>query len=256
MIAALPLSPDTANRDHTSIALENYAQRHALQIAVCLRGLVTRQDFISVEFNGKQIVTQLLDVDSRHSTFIFDLGSVDTDNQALATAKELQFHGTPSGIRTEFTTGAATITTFEGRLAFEASFPAVLYYVQRREYFRVETPMLDPFTASGNQTGCDPFRLVLKDLSLGGVALRTTDSRFDDVEPGSILHDVTLRLGSFGTLQIDLEIVAPRKTMTASGELQTVLGCRFVDLPGTAERTLQRAITQLETKRLTVASRA
>ncbi|MBN3759387.1 flagellar brake protein [Burkholderia sp. Ac-20365] len=257
MIADLPLTAVAATgAPPLTTTLDDYAQRHPLQIAVCLRGLATRQDFIAVEFDGRQLVTQIIEVDSRNARFVFDLGSVDTDNRALPRARELKFHGTPSGIRTEFTTSAATPIIFDGRPAFEATFPAVLYYVQRREYFRVETPLLDPFTATGTRPGDAPFKLVVKDLSLGGVALRATDSRFDDVATGHILHDVILKLGSFGTLQLDLEIVAPRRSMTPGGELHTVLGCRFLGLPGAAERTLQRVITQLETKRLALSPRS
>lgn len=253
MIADHPLT--AAPADQTRDARADYAQRHPLQIAVCLRGLAARQDFIAVEFDGHQIVTQVIDVDSRNARFVFDPGSVDADNRALPGAMELRFHGTPSGIRTEFTTSAAKPVTFDGRPAFEASFPAVLYYVQRRQTFRVETPVLDPYTATGSHADGNTFNLQVKDLSLGGVALRTTDSRFDDVERGCVLRDVTLKLGSFGTLRLDLEIVAPRKSMTPAGEWCTVLGCRFVDLPGAAERTLQRVVTQLEMKRLAVGSR-
>jgi c-di-GMP-binding flagellar brake protein YcgR len=241
---------------HTRDINERYAQRHPLQIAMCLRKLVNQRDFLTVEFDCAQIVTQLLDVDSRNARFVFDCGSDNGYNARLAGADMLTFRGQPAGIRTEFFTGRAVRTTFEGRPAFEANFPASLYYVQRREFFRVDTPLTDPFIASGRDQGGDTFRLEVQDMSLGGVALRTSDTRFAALPKGSIWKNVTLQLGGFGSVSTDLEIVAPREAFTPTGERRTVLGCRFVELRDNAERTLQRAITQLETRRLGRATNA
>jgi flagellar brake protein len=247
MTAALLLDADVADTHHD--ADSNFAQRHPLQIAVCLRNLLSGQDFVTVEYNGRQIVTQVLDVDSRNARFIFDAGSVAEDNAALPRARELSFRSLPGGIRTEFTTPGATPVTFDGLPAFEAPFPSLLYYVQRREFFRVQTPLLDPYMASGPYESGGSFRLELQDLSLGGVALKTADPRFGSLETGTVLRDVSLQLGSFGTLQLDLEIVAPRLVTTPKGDQRFVIGCKFVGTLGQAERTLQRVVTQLETKR-------
>ena len=78
-------------------------------------------------------------------------------------------------------------------------------------------PLLDPYIASGPYESGGSFRLELQDLSLGGVALKTADARFGSLESGTVLRDVTLQLGSFGTLRLDLEIVAPRLVDDAEG---------------------------------------
>lgn len=227
----------------------DFAQQHPLQIAVCLRKLVAGQDFVTVEFGCRQIVSQVLDVDSRNARFVFDAGNVAADNRALPTAQRLVFRSLPGGIRTEFVTAVAEPVVFEGRLAFEAPFPSLLYYVQRREFFRVQTPLLEPYRATGHYVDGDAFKVELQDLSLGGVALRTADARFGALEAGCVLRNVAVQLGDHGTLRLDLEIVAPRHSFSASGERRFVMGCKFVALPGTAERMLQRVITQLETQR-------
>jgi c-di-GMP-binding flagellar brake protein YcgR len=244
----------------TSDIHPSFAQHHPLQIAVCLRKLVCGQDFVTVESGGRQIVTQILDVDSRNARFIFDAGSVEANNQAVnqavPRAQQLVFRSLPGGIRTEFTTQPARQIVFEGRPASEAPFPPVLYSVQRREYFRVQTPVLAPYIASGPYTDGGSFRVELQDLSLGGVALRTADARFGSLDTGCVLRDVTLQLGAFGTLRLDLEIVSPRQSATPKGDRRFVMGGRFVTVPGPAERMLQRAVAQLETRRQTLLPRA
>ena len=235
---------------------ERYVQRHSLQIALCLRSLMSRGDFLTVEFDGAQFVTQLLDVDARRLQFLFDYGSVQDANAALPRADKLTFRSQPSGIRTEFATGRAITTTFEGRPAFAAPFPELLHYVQRRDYYRVDTPLLDPFVASGVDAEGVAFQLDVQDLSLSGIALRTRDVRFESVAPGSAWKDVSVRLGALGAVSVDLEIAAPRPALTPTGERRFVLGCRFIDLKGHAERALQRAITTLEARRQGRSARA
>ncbi|MDE1179132.1 flagellar brake protein [Paraburkholderia sp.] len=251
MTTALLLEADASTQ--TQESGPDFGQRHPLQIAMCLRNLTTRGDFVTVEFGRRQIVTQVLDVDSRNGTFTFDLGNIESDNAALLDAGELTFRSLPGGIQTRFTTGAASKVRYDERPAFEAQFPAVLYYVQRREFFRVQTPVLDPFVALGVYADGGRFRLELQDLSLGGIALRSYDARFADAENGRVLTSVVLQLGHFGSLSVDLEIVAPRQSTTPKGDVRYVLGCRFVGLSGAAERVLQRVVTQLETKRQTLA---
>jgi hypothetical protein len=42
---------------------------------------------------------------------------------------------------------------------------------------------------------------------------------------------------------------------TPKGDRRFVIGCKFVQTPGPAERTLQRVVTHLETKRQTLVPR-
>ncbi|SAL00715.1 flagellar brake protein [Caballeronia ptereochthonis] len=255
-IAEASLSIESVAKTNAWEIDDRYAQRHSLQIALCLRSLLARGDFLTVQFDGTQFVTQLLDVDSGRAHFLFDFGSTQRDNRALVHADSLTFRSQPSGIRTQFVTERAAATTFEGRPAFEAPFPTLLHYVQRRDFYRVDTPMFDPFVASGLDEEGVAFRLELQDLSVGGVALRTRDKRFESLAQGCVWNDVTLQLGGLGAVSVDLEIVAPRQMLTPTGERRIVLGCRFIDLKGNAERVLQRAITLLETRRQGRAARA
>ncbi|SAK96853.1 YcgR family protein [Caballeronia hypogeia] len=255
MNAEHSLTHESAEKTQVWETDDRYAQRFTAQIALCLRSILSRGDFLTVEFEGTQLVTQLLEVDSRSARFVFDLGGAPRDNRELIHADELMFRSQPSGIRTRFVTGRAVTTTFEGRPAFEAPFPDVLHYVQRREYYRVDAPMFDAFIASGADEAGASFQFELQDLSLGGVALRTRETRFESLEHGTLWKEVSLQVGKLGSVPVDLEVVAPRQVVTRTGERRTVLGCRFVELKGSAERVLQRAITQLEMDRKERAAR-
>jgi len=248
-------SPDAEGADSSIQDRPDFGRRDARQIAVYLRNLATRGDFVTIEFGGKQMANQLLHVDAPGLTFIFDRGSNEQENQAILNAGKLTFRGAPDGVRIEFSTGAPTQTTFEGRPAFKLPFPEILYCVQRREYFRVETPILDPYVATGKLPDGSPLRCEIHDLSLGGISLKTLDSRISELEIGTVLEDVRLNFGAFGLFSIDLRLVSPRYVVTAKGDRLYIVGFQFPDLPGGAERTLQKLITHLDNKRRSLVSR-
>ncbi|MDE1181227.1 flagellar brake protein [Paraburkholderia sp.] len=241
------------NADQTPQSDESgsdFGRRNPLEIGVQLRNLVNRGDFLTVEYQGGQLVTRILDVDVRERSFTFDWGALSVQNHGLLNSPHCRFHASPDGVRVEFATGTPRETRFEGLPAFEADFPEVLFHVQRREYFRVDAPVLDPFTCTGRLPETDDaFRFEVHDLSLGGVGMRTTDQRVAELPMGAIFQDCLLSLGPLGKLTIDLQLVSHRATDLPNGQTRYQLGFRFITLPGSAENTLQRLITQLEMKR-------
>jgi c-di-GMP-binding flagellar brake protein YcgR len=231
----------------------DFGRRNPLEIGVSLRNLVNRADFLTVDHGKGQIVTRLLDVNPQARTFTFDWGGIPEQNQAVLAAENLMFHASPDGVRVEFATGTPREIAFEGRPAFEADFPPVLFYMQRREYFRVEAPVLDPYICSGVLPDGERFRFEVNDLSLGGVALRTMDERVESMQVGVILPAVELHFSNPGKVVLDLQLMSNRQVVNSKGDRRFTLGFKFMSLPGSAENTLQRLITQLEIKRRSLA---
>jgi flagellar brake protein len=235
--------------DGSSETGNDFGRRNPLEIGVQLRNLVNRGDFLTAQYRGGQLVTRILDVDVRERTFIFDWGALAEQNRGLMAAQRCTFHAQPDGVKVEFATGAPRETSYEGRPAFEADFPEVLFYVQRREFFRVDAPVIDPYICTGRLPDGDRFSFELHDLSLGGVGMRTTDIRVAMLPMGCVLQDCELTLGAPGTISLDLQLVSLRAVEMPNRTQRFQLGLRFVMLPGNAENTLQRLITQLEMKR-------
>ena len=232
----------------------DFGRRNPLEIGVQLRNLLNRADFLTLQYRGGQLVTRLLAVNGREQTFVFDWGAMPEQNTGVLASPDCLFHASPDGVRVEFKTAAPRRTEFEGRPAFEADFPEVLFYVQRREYFRVDTPVLEPCFCRGDLPEGGPrFAYEVHDLSLGGLGLRTTDERVADLPTGLQLPGVEHDLRAHGKLRVDLALVALRFIDLPNGVRRYHLGFRFEVLPGSAENTLQRYITQLEMKRRALA---
>lgn len=232
----------------------DHGRRNPLEVGVQLRNLLNRGDSLTLHYRGGQLVTRVLDVDVPGRTFVFDWGALPAQNHDVLDAPDCLFVAAPHGVRVEFRTGAPRRTEFDGRPAFESSFPDVLYYMQRREYFRVDTPVFEPCLCSGElPRGAGPFEFEVHDLSLGGVGLRTTDERAAVIEVGASIPRAALDLRAHGKLVVDIGLVAVRIIDQPDGVRHYHLGFRFVSLPGTTENTLQRYITQIEMKRRALA---
>jgi flagellar brake protein len=237
-------------QDASEGEIPDYGRRNPLEVGVQLRNLANRGDFLTLQYRGGQLVTRILEVNTRERTFVFDWGALPEQNREVLETGQCQFHASPDGVRVEFATSAPHETMFEGRPAFESAFPEVLYYVQRREYFRVDTPVLEPCLCRGAvPADGQRFQFEVHDLSLGGIGLRTTDPRAASFEMGLKIADVELDLRSHGTLRVDLALAVLRFVDLPNGDRRYHLGFRFIALPGAAENSLQRYITQLEMKR-------
>lgn len=220
-----------------------------LEIGGLLRSLAHRLDKLTADYAERHTITRILDVDITARTFIFDSDTDQIEHEAALGAGRWVFHATPRGIRVAFSVERVQPIVFEEKPAFKAKFPATLLCQQRREYFRVQTPVSDPYLCSGSLANGERFRAEIVDLSLSGVALRTTDDHLDNLETGSIVRDADLHFTGQSPISLDLQFVSYRDLDGISGSSRFILGFKFLTLPGHTENVLQRLIARLELER-------
>ena len=74
---------------------EDFGHRDPIVIGARLRNLVNGSDFLTIQYAGGQLVTQLLDVDVRARTFTVDWGAATTQNRGLLGAPDGRFSAEP-----------------------------------------------------------------------------------------------------------------------------------------------------------------
>jgi len=220
-----------------------------LEIGGFLRSLSHRLDNLTADYAERHTITRILDVDIAVRTFIFDSDADQIEHKAALGAGQWIFRATPRGIRVEFSVERVQPIVFEEKPAFQARFPAVLLCQQRREYFRVQTPVLEPYLCSGSLANGERFRAEIVDLSLSGVALRMTDGHLGNLETGSIVRDAELHFTGQSPISLDLQFVSSRHLHGIAGNSRFILGFKFLSLPGHTENVLQRLIARLELER-------
>jgi c-di-GMP-binding flagellar brake protein YcgR len=220
-----------------------------LEIGGLLRTLANRGDNLTADYAEWHAITRIVSVDIATQIFIFDWNTNQIKEEAALNASGWIFHATPRGIRIEFSIGRVQHVVFEEKPAFLARFPSVLLCRQRREYFRVQTPVFNPYFCSGFFPNGERFRAEMVDLSLGGVALRMIDFHLDNLERGSILRNAELNFTGQSPVALDLKFVSYRELDGVDGSSRFILGFKFLSLPGHTENVLQRLIARLALER-------
>lgn len=231
--------------------MSRYTITSVLEIAHSLRRIMQAHQPITVFSNhGKSfIVTRLLEVDTRNKRIYFDVGSDPQANEHLHSSTRNVFVSTPDGVKTQFFVGAVLMVDFEGRRVFCCELPSKLVKLQRREYFRIRTPLSSPTICNiHDYDEGKGIALPIYDVSLGGIAL-ISPTPLVGFEPGVTFSDVSLDLKHAGTIPVVLMIKNMLQIQRQSGTFFRY-GCEFQNLSVRGQTTLQRYVAQLERERL------
>lgn len=223
-----------------------YGILNPLAINRYLMQSVSNGDLFTINFRGRQFITCLLDIDTRDDALIFDSSQVQEENAALIDSPRCRFKGQSGGVTIEFDLAGVRATKFEGRSALKSALPSVLFYIQRRQFFRVNTPVIDPFHCSGKMLlshgGERDYDVEIHDVSLSGIGLRSPDP----IDPGTKLPGAYIDLRAAGALETDLRVVNCKTIELANRKQVFHVGCIFDNLSMQQEIKLQRYIHQVE----------
>ncbi|MEH0832557.1 flagellar brake protein [Pectobacterium cacticida] len=229
---------------------EQYVKRNKLAICATLRELKKNDTSLMVHHSRGQFISKILDVEPDNNLFIFDLGGIERENSRALYAGTLSFLAEPAGAKVEFNAEILKTITYDGLPAFSALIPEHLYLIQRRTYFRINTPLWPPLTCRGELPDESTFQFTIKDLSLGGLSLYTDQDTTGLLAEGDIIRRVEMDLAEHGVYCVDLAFVgqAKVKLVDNKGELKMMsrLSFKFISLSAAQERDLQQVIFELE----------
>lgn len=222
-----------------------------LPVAFMLTAFARERDPFSVQFGGGQemFLTTLLAVEPHKGVLIFDCSGSNESNQKFLLSQRNVFVGRPGGIHVQFVTGPAREIRYEGSKAFAVTMPKYLVRLQRREFFRIETPRVRPLQFFGRPRGSGLLNLPVHDISVAGIAL-TAPLPLPGVDVGVLLENCRFALPED---EQDLFFQASVRHVTTrevrAGIQQWRIGLQFADLPGNAEVRIQRYIARVERER-------
>ncbi|WP_373975206.1 flagellar brake protein [Chitinibacter sp. SCUT-21] len=220
-----------------------------MEIAYVLRQLEQNHTNIAIYFNAghDMMLTRVLNVDSKNKQFIYDIGGHEPSNRDLVSTPKVLFVSDLDGVKVQFSTAAPSRIQYEGKPAFQSAFPIDLVKLQRREFYRLTTPITTPYTVSLQGNNQSSLTLDIHDISLGGLGIWLKDEAQTTLfDLGSILHKCTLDLAAAGRVQVDLEIRNLHPVSLKQDMMRHMLGVKFVNLSRGSEALLQKLIVQLE----------
>jgi flagellar brake protein len=226
--------------------LDQFCIKNPREIFVVLRQLMTSEEPVTFRPLGHDglILSSILDVDFDAGEFLFKCSEDSSQNQTLLDFPESFVSAMPNGIPVQFLCGQLQQRTFRGALVFCAALPMSVYKVQRRDAFRVGTPVGDPFICTAEFSDLGQTSFDIFDLSLTGIGLRSSNEKLSLIPRGVTARNAVLDFRKAGKLTVNIQIAYLQKI--EGGKQLYRVGCRLIDFPQAKEPELQKLITYLE----------
>lgn len=222
------------------------------EILFVLRALHADSDRITVYFNeGKDfLLTTLIAVDDGGVTI--DYGSSGEMNRRALTAEKLFCVASHDRVRVQFLLRGVARVDFQGSPAFRAALPETVLRLQRREYYRLTTPVARPLKCQIPIPQADGKTVTVEvnvlDISGGGLAMMAPPEGVK-VEPDTEFANCRVELPEVGVLVAKLQVRNSFEVTLRNGSRITRMGCQFMNLPGPMLTLVQRYIIKVERER-------
>ena len=227
---------------------EHFLKQSPLAVLGVLRDLHKNQVPIRISWQSGQFITKILEVTA--AGLIVDFGSQSQENQAAQKAVNIQFTAETEGAKVEFTLPKIQPVNYLNLPAFHAPIPPTLWFVQRREYFRITAPLQPYYLCNTTLPNGSPFQFRLCDLSLGGMGALVDGPLPEGLKDGMRFSQVELDLVQWGKFHFDMQLITLSERKVIDSKNQTIstprLSFRFLNVNPAVERQLQRIIFSLE----------
>lgn len=234
---------------------ERFLVTYQTEILRNISALQEKNRFISLYLDDGQIffLSTIIRVDKEAGTLLLDPpGRPELLAPALA-AERITISCILDRVKIQFRLDGLTQTTLDDKPALIASLPKEMLRLQRREFFRIDTPLINPLRCQLiRQHDGEPAMLAelpLRDISGGGMCLSGPVELAEQFALGELFSECRLDIPGDAVFTVNLRIREIARIETAGGDWQLRLGCEFINLPGTRLSLIERYVTRLERER-------
>lgn len=230
---------------------ENFGVTSPIEIQFILKAIQQEKSLLSLfpERSNQFVLSSILAIESEKNLLVIDIGNDETKNELVLKANTVTCVTTQNRIKIEFRCEKPQRIQFDGRPAFATSIPTSLLRFQRRNFYRIMTPVSNPATClipmptdNGQQ---DDAVFNLFDISCGGMAL--IDQHFAlDLEPGKVFAGCQVRLSEEDEVIVTAAIRNSYSMTLKNGLSCQRAGCEFMGLLENSRMLIQRYIIRLE----------
>lgn len=234
----------------------DYSVHSQAEICFFLNGVMQEKSLISLHLSTSShsiILSSILAIDLEKKLLILDYGINETLNQIALKRGSLRCTTSHNRIRIEFDCNNLQHIRFEGRHAFSADIPESLKRLQRRNFYRVITPITNPAVCVVPSLGsheAEPVAYNLLDISCGGMALIDQPDTDTLLQAGMVLEHCRVDLPGnddlFGSIETTIRIAYVGTVILNNGNTCPRIGCEFIDLPEKSRILVQRYIAKVE----------
>lgn len=229
---------------------ENFRIHSSLDILFILRGIMQANSLVTLypDVNDDFILTSILAIDPEHNQIIIDYGSNEKTCEKALKSNELNFVTIQNRVKIEFTCNQIRKIQFEGKDAFAVNIPESILRIQRRNHFRISTPIIKPLKCCipiPGENSSAKAEVALLDISCGGIAV-IDQHPVINFDPGIIYENCQITLPEIGTIKTTIQVKNTYEITLRNGQNCMRAGCQFIKLPASMEAMIQRYIIKQE----------
>lgn len=219
------------------------------EIQFILQAIAKQGSQVALYYGNREnfILTTLVDAD--RGGFWLDAGQNEKTNERIAQSKKFYFVSVHQNVKVQFEAHQIETDLYDGMETFYMPLPHTLLRIQRRDHFRLSTPITNPLQCSILLTSPPPggYReFPIADISSGGISLLCGENNAD-LEEGKSYPDCQIFLPDDDmTIEVTIQVRNMFLVTKANGEIVKRVGCKFIGLDGKTEMVLQRYINQLQ----------
>lgn len=233
--------------------LDRFRVRDKPTIQRILSDLARHQRQATIYFNAGQefLLSAVVDYIPAAERLYLDCGTNQQVNQRLLRANKAVAVSTHNQVPIRFSIEHLAIVERQGYPTFLVAQPQTLIRMQRREFFRVATPLAHPLVCRIDTVNGSTFQATVVDISLGGMALLGHPEMPEEMHVvGEQIPRCRIELPGQGSIETAFEVRNLYSSDDRSKRVQ--IGCEFRHLDSRMTARLQRYINkvQLEQRRV------
>jgi c-di-GMP-binding flagellar brake protein YcgR len=252
----------TADHQQTTLSDdERYAVHNVKEIVQILSDLAEKQTMIHVAFNHGHdwCLTTVVDVDTKNHAVHLDIGRDELFNSKLLASHHVEFV-IDEGIKIKWTSSNLSAVMLKDGKALRIALPHKLIRVQRREFFRLATPIATPvpcvvpYADEMNPDGESALDLTLVDASIGGIGATAADPLPSVFTEGAGFDGCKISFPGVGETSVTLRIKSIKPITMMDGVVRQRLGLEYVNPSRGNQGLIQRYTFNLERDAMMVAN--
>ncbi len=225
----------------------DYYVHSKTEILSILREVQSSRETAALFYAGNQsMLTSVLKVVPAKEVLYLDCNINEDLNNKVASSPKVIFVSSARSIKVQFDVSKIERISFEDQPAFRIDIPKSLLRLQRREYYRIETPVNNPLICSIPQKEGHVDAVVVN-ISAGGIGV--VMSYGEKLQQGEIFKDCKIVLPDIGEVTATIQIKSVWEVVMKNDLVKHMAGCEFIEMREQAKNLTQRYIMKAERDR-------
>ncbi|WP_262965374.1 flagellar brake protein [Methylobacter psychrophilus] len=218
-----------------------------------LAELLKDNTMLKVSFNNGNDVylTTVISIDEKNLAVHFDISCDEAFNNRLIASQHVAFIK-EDGIEIRWVSTKLSMINLVGGNAIKIGLPKSLVRLQRREFYRIDTPIATPVLCQipvldGTNTEMSKIlELPLVDISVGGVGVMAADPLDPAISIGIVFSDCKMDYPEIGMASLALQVQRIQPMPVKDGSTKHRIGFQYIAPSPGNERLIQLYTYQLE----------